>query len=76
MRRTIKNITLTDLQVDFLKKNYSIMTYSEMSKSLGVHHSKLIENAKLLGIEKRTKNIDFNNNGFFDIDKFFNHYSF
>lgn len=76
MRRTIKNITLTDSQVNFLKNNYTIMTYSKMSKILCVHHSKLIENARLLGIEKRKKTIDFNNNGFFDADKFFNHYSF
>jgi DNA-binding transcriptional regulator YhcF (GntR family) len=78
MRRQIRNVTVTKEQADFIKENYKIKTYREMSEELGVHQSKVIQNARVMGLSKeeiKPMN-DFDKNGNFDFDRFFECYAF
>ena len=78
MRRQQSNITVTKDQEDYIRDNYRTKTYKEMALHLNLHQSKVIQNARVMGLVKEeVQEIpDFDNNGMFDYGKFFSLYAF
>lgn len=81
MRRKIKNITLTNNQEIYVRKNYRRMTTAEMGRNLSISQSKVFENMELMGLNgtvkrKSTKEIPQTKEGVFDIEMYSKHYCY
>lgn len=78
MRRQQKNITVTKAEEDYIRQNYKSKTYKEMAAHLSLHQSKVIQNARVMGLVKEEVQEvpDFDKNGMFDTTSFFKCYAF
>lgn len=77
-RRHQKNITLTDEQMKFIEANFGKMSIGQISKLLGVGYNKIHNNLRMVGKVKtlQAKVVSFDNNGYFDVDKFARYYNY
>lgn len=78
VRRRQKNITLTNEEKEFVLSNIGEMNLRQISKKLEINYNKLHNNARLLGLVKdlKPKVVQFDDNGYFNIDKFAKYYNF
>ena len=78
MYRLQKNVTLTEEQQKFILDNYKEMTYSQIGEAIGVHMRKVISNMRVMGIKKSEliEPPSFERNGYFDVDRFSQHYNY
>ena len=76
--RKQKNLTITKEQADFIIANDGNMSISKLSKMLGISSNKVINNRYVLGLVKheQAKVVQFDKDGYFDVDKFGRYYNF
>ena len=76
MYRVQQNITLTPEQQQIVINNIGKMDNVRLSKLVGVGYGKLVSNIRVMGLSKKEAEINFDNNGIFDVDQFLKLYNF
>lgn len=76
MYRVQQNITLTPEQQQIVINNIGKMDNVRLSKLVGVGYGKLVSNIRVMGLARKEAEINFDNNGFFDVDQFLKLYNF
>ena len=76
MYRVQQNITLTPEQQQIVINNIGKMDNVRLSKLVGVGYGKLVSNIRVMGLERKEAEINFDNNGIFDVDQFLKLYNF
>ena len=76
MYRVQQNITLTPEQQQIVINNIGKMDNVRLSKLVGVGYGKLVSNIRVMGLARKEAEINFDNNGIFDVDQFLKLYNF
>lgn len=67
-----KNITITEEQLELVKKYHKKICNREIAAMIGVTYNKLHNNLRVVGLVKEhgAKVVDFEKDGLFDVDGF------
>ena len=76
MYRVQQNITLTPEQQQIVINNIGKMDNVRLSKLVGVGYGKLVSNIRVMGLARKEAEINFDNNGIFDVDQFLKLYNY
>lgn len=70
--RKQKNLTISQEQKDFIEAHAGVMNNTQLSKYLGLTVNIISANKKLLGLVKplEARVVNFDRNGYFDVDQF------
>lgn len=64
------NISLTEQEQEYVRNNHGKISIKKMERETGISYTKLHTNIRIMGLRKPVvKDLDFETNGFFDIDK-------
>jgi len=71
-QRWQKRVTVSNEQIAFIKSNHGKMSLSQISKMLGLSVGVVHNNMRVVGLikPKQAKIINFDRNGYFDVDEF------
>jgi len=78
MYRKQRNVTLTEQQLSFVLESLGKKTIGQMAKEINVGYGKIYKNLRVMGkiIPEGEKEICFEKDGYFDVDKFGKLYNF
>ena len=71
-----RKTTLTKKELKFVEDNYGAMDLKTISAKIGIGYSRLQRNISNLDLVITRKRINFDKNGYFDVDEFGKHYKF
>lgn len=66
----IRKTTLTEKELKFVKDNYPKIDLKTISQKIGIGYSRLLRNISELNLVITRKRINFDKNGYFDVDEF------